>query len=195
MIQVFELQMGEDWTEVDMISFVDDPAIKTPFLKFKNENPFQFAAIEDRRIVTGPVLIPDLIIPRRVEDVMFNVVFRAEQIKKVYDKFMQSKSYSNANFMHKTELSSTDDCHLYECFLSDNARGVNAPEKFSDLPDHTWFMSYKITDDSLWQMIKDGKITGYSIEGRFKMIPTNGDAEGERVLQELDEILSQIENS
>lgn len=195
-IQVFELQMGEDWTEVNMISFVDDPAIKTPFLNFKNQDPFKFSTLEEKRIVTGPVLIPDIIIPRRINDTVFHVVFKADQIKKVYDKFMQSKSYANSNFMHSKALNEKDDCHVFECFLTDPDRGIHPPEAFKDMPPYTWFMSYKVTGDPLWKMIKEKKINGFSIEGHFRLVPQGGtDDEAAAILQQLEEVNELVKNS
>jgi hypothetical protein len=193
---IFELQMGEDWTEVSLISFVDDPAIKRNFFKFRaTADPFKFSAQEDKRIVTGPVLIPDVIIPRNIKGVIFNVVFRAEQIKKIYEKVMASGSYQNANFMHSAELDEND-CHIYECFMSDKSRGIMAPAGFEDLPDLTWYMSHKITSDELWEMIKSGKISGYSIEGHFKMIPVNeDDLDAERIMKDLQDLADLIKNS
>jgi len=35
----------------------------------------------------------------------------------------------------------------------------------------SWVLATKITDDKVWQMIKDGIITGYSVGGRGKRTP------------------------
>jgi hypothetical protein len=186
---IFELEMGEDWTEVNMVSFVENPAIRAPFLKFsEQENPFRFQAIEDRQIVTGPVLIPDLVIPRKIEQVLFNVVFRADQIDAIYEKFMATSSFRNTNFMHQLDQSTTDKCHLYETFISDKERGIQPPVGFEDHPDKTWYMSYRITDKELWTKIKAGEINGYSIEGNFKMVAPKEDQDSAAVLQVLDEL-------
>jgi len=37
-----------------------------------------------------------------------------------------------------------------------------------NVPKGTWMAEYKIEDDNVWQMIKDGVINGYSIEGFFQ---------------------------
>ena len=36
-----------------------------------------------------------------------------------------------------------------------------------DLPNGTWFVKMKITNDELWSKIKDGELKGLSIEGYF----------------------------
>jgi hypothetical protein len=186
---VFELEMGEDWTEVNAVSFVDNPAIRTNFLKFRNQdNPFKFSAQEDRQIVTGPVLIPDLVIPRKIENVLFNVVFRAEQIEAIFEKFMATESFKNTNFMHNSKHDTSDKAHLFEIFLVDKQRGIQPPVGFEDYPDKTWFMSHKITDSDLWALIKAGDVNGYSIEGNFKMVIPDDAPDEAAIMTVLDEL-------
>ena len=53
---------------------------------------------------------------------------------------------------------------MIESMIIDKERGV-CPNEFSNLPDGSWIVSYKITDESLWDEIKNGnKLNGFSIE-------------------------------
>jgi hypothetical protein len=194
---IFEMHMGEDWTEMTTVSFVDVPAIQRNFLAFKQEHEIQLAlkTDDDKRIVTGPLLIPDMVVNRKVEDTMFQIVFRQAEVVKVYEKFMAAGAYTNTNIMHKKDLPGDDECHLYEIFMTDPDRGIKAPDGFEDLPPYTIFMSHKIIGDGLWKLIKDGDIKGYSLEGRFKMVPESKDQESLKILQELDKLNSLVKNS
>lgn len=185
---IFELEIGEAWTEVSVVSFVDRPAIERDFFKFRGENPFRFSKSEALRIVTGPVLIPDLVIHRKIENTLFNVVFRADQVSLAYEKFVSSGSFNSTNILHSSDLPASDMSFMYETFLTDKARGIMAPKGFEDLPDKTWFMSYKITGDALWKEIELGNIRGFSIEGRFKMKPI-GDLDIDQEIAELEELI------
>jgi len=191
---LFELQIGEDWDQVSVVSLVDNPAIQELFLKFKESDPFKFKTEDDRQIITGPVLIPDLIVTRKIKESYFDVVFRAPQVVKIYEKFMASGSYKNTNFMHSTPLNSVDDCHLFECFLTDPSRGISAPSSFEKLPPFTWFMSYKITDPSLWKLIKENKIRGFSIEGTFSLNPVKETDQTDVILKELEAVAELLKN-
>lgn len=198
---VFELEGGEDWTELNLISFVDDPAIKRPFLAFDSfggRNPFNFSADPERRIVTGPVLIPELLIPRKIQTkggtAFINVVFRSEQVPGIYERFMESQAFVNTNLMHAKEPHDPAGCYLLEAFLSDKERGIQAPLGFQDLPDRTIFASYKIKSPSLWEKIQRREIQGYSLEGRFKM-KLSEDLEEEAILRQAEALREILKKS
>ena len=63
-----------------------------------------------------------------------------------------------------------------------------------DLPDGTWFVKMKITNDELWQKVKEGELKGLSIEGYFtdkmsklsEKTPTD-----EEILSALNEIINE----
>ena len=50
---------------------------------------------------------------------------------------------------------------LESYFVDDNKK---APEKFGVLPKGTWIVSYKVVDKKIWDMIKNKKLRGFSIE-------------------------------
>jgi hypothetical protein len=82
-----------------------------------------------------------------------------------------------------------------EVFLADKRRGIKAPEAFSDLPNMTWFASFKIVSDQLWDDIKIGKFNGVSIEGQLGIIDLQEDPEYNEALEafsQLEKILNKI---
>ena len=42
-----------------------------------------------------------------------------------------------------------------------------APKGFEDLPDGSWFGSYKVDNEAVWNDIKAGTFKGFSVEGMF----------------------------
>ncbi len=198
-ILLFELEAGESWTDLSLVSFVDDPAIKRQFLKFSGDtHPFRFSADKDRMIVTGPVLIPDLIIPRRIQTekgpALIKVVFRSEQVETIYTKAMEAGALGKTNLMHAKEEHDPESCFLLEAFLSDQQRGIRAPQGFEDLPDRTIFASYKIKSPALWARISSGDIQGFSLEGQFRMKISEEQAE-ESILRKAEELLELLKKS
>jgi hypothetical protein len=60
---------------------------------------------------------------------------------------------------------------MFESFIVDNQRGIKAPKGFEDVPEGSWFGSYKVENDLVWSMVKEGKFQGFSVEGMFDLQP------------------------
>lgn len=155
---------------VDFIALVDAPAIQVNWFAF--DNHVRFKADVERKIIVSPAMIPDLPIYRRTEKMgEFYVVFDKEQINLMQEKFMEKSFLHNINEMHDgTKV--LDGIIMKNSWVSDEQMGIKAPEMFSDLPDGTWFISYKFKDDAMWQrFVKDGEFKGVSVEGMFDLVP------------------------
>ena len=165
MENLFELEVDESQWETLALGFVTNPAIQVDFFKFSQaEFKINFSQ-DERKIVTGPVLIPDLPIYRKIKNSEgFHVVLREEQVVKSYNLFMQKQRFVNMNLMHDVSIPLDNQAFMLECFITDPKRGIMAPKGYEDLPANTWFMSHQITSPELWAKIKSGEINGYSIE-------------------------------
>jgi hypothetical protein len=67
---------------------------------------------------------------------------------------------------------------------------------FDDVPDGSWFGSFKVNNDEVWQMIKDGKVKGFSVEGLFQYKSTSKDNVSSiqnKLWSQITDILSQID--
>jgi hypothetical protein len=159
-----------DETGVDFIAQTSDPAIEKNFLAFnKSErvnHSFKTTA-EDRRIITGPLMIPNLPIYRRDEQGEYYVMFSKQAIEKIAYKFMKNGFIHNVNLEHDPNRL-PDGVFGIEFFIADKTRGIPNPAGWPDLPDGTWFGSYKIENDEFWnEFIKTGVFKGFSVEGTF----------------------------
>jgi len=196
---IFELKISEnidDDAEVSTIAFVDFPAIKKDFLQFVENTPVfntgQNFAIqnEDKRIVTGALMIPDQLIYRKSEKFGEHYVrFSAETIKEIAIKFAKKGFQKNVNLMHDETLA-VEGVTMFESFLSDKARGIAPIAAFADLPDGSWFGSFYVENDKVWQLVKDNQLRGFSVEGMFDYVqPKQSD---EAKLMELKNIFGQF---
>jgi hypothetical protein len=78
--------------------------------------------------------------------------------------------------------------YMFESFIIDKQRGITAPTGFDNIPDGSWFGSYKIENEEVWNLIKAGTFKGFSVEGFFlKKLITATD---EQVINKLKEVLS-----
>lgn len=152
-------------TEVSAIALVDMPAIERNFVAFNSQKQRFNIDSEDQRIISGPLMIPDMPIYR--ENDQFGkhyVVFDAPTIKAISIKYAKKKYQDKVNYMHSQFV---DGITLFESFISDKQRGINALRGFEDTPDGTWFGSMYVENDEAWQQVKDGTFRGFSVEGDF----------------------------
>lgn len=143
---------------------------------------------EDQHIITGPLMVPEQLIYRKSQKFGEHYVkFSAETIRQIAIKFSKKGYQSNVNLMHDEGMQ-VDGCTMFESFISDQKRGVKCMEQFSDLPDGTWFGSFYVENQQVWDQIKAGNLRGFSVEGLFDYDqPDNSD---DAALRRLGEILN-----
>lgn len=154
------------------ISLVDLPAVESNFLKFKNDTRrhIRLKADEDQRIITGIALLADTPI-YRYDPAMggdYYIVFERETIKKLVEKYSKDGLLNLINLQHDETTYSVDSCVMIESYFTNKERGIS-PEEFSNVPDGSWIVSFKVTDEDLWQKIKasngeEGGLNGFSVE-------------------------------
>jgi hypothetical protein len=167
-VPVYKLTINEDDINsgVDFVALVDSPAILRNFLAFSKHE--KFIANEEKRVVTGPLMIPEIPIYRRDEGGEFYVVFGRDTIYQIAQKFMKELRNDKVNQMHQPDQK-VQGVYMFESFIIDSKRGINTPKGFEHLPDGTWFGSYKIDNEEVWQQVKSGTFNGFSVEGFFDM--------------------------
>lgn len=167
-IQLFEL-IVEDGTDDGVFanSFVETPAIERDFVFFSKQGEVKFQAIdEEKRLVAGPLLVPNKKIPRMDEELGFyNVFFTAETIEKIARKFMKNKYTNEVTVEHDRKV---NDVYMTESWLIEQSGKDKSNLYGFTLPKGTWFAVYKVENDKVWQEVKAGKYRGFSIEGLFE---------------------------
>jgi hypothetical protein len=145
---------------------------------------------EERRIITGPAMIAEKPILRRAEDgTTYYVKFSAATIQKAVKLWALQNKYNAVNAEHANPVGGM---HLLESFIVDKERGINPPQMWADAPEGSWFLSYYVEDDAVWQNIKDGKFKGFSIEGYFTDKPASSE---EQTMAAIEAILTKYDNS
>lgn len=147
---------------------------------------------EEKRIITGPAMLAERPIYRRGPDGSeYYVKFSAATIEKAVRLWATQGKYNAVNAEHSSPVGGL---FLMESFITDPARGINPPEAWKDAPAGSWFLSYYVQDDALWQKVKSGEFRGFSIEGYFTDKPADEDAESLTAMRALTEIFLNIEN-
>lgn len=161
------VENDESNVEVDFVALVDKPAIEKNFLVFNNEKKVNFAIEnEEQRIVTGPLMLADTPIYRNDENGEYYVVFSKDSIKRIVQKYFRKGYQNNVNLMHDSG-STLEGLTMFESWIVDEKRGNRALPGYEDAPQGSWFGSFKVENDQVWAMIKEGKVRGFSVEGLF----------------------------
>ena len=145
---------------------------------------------EEERIISGPLMLADTPIYRNDDNGEYYVVFTKETIKKIAQRFFKKGYQSNVNLMHE-QGNLTEGMTMFESWIKDDKRGIKAMKGFEDVPDGSWFGSFKVDNDEVWQMVKDGKVRGFSVEGQFNYRKT-GDKRIEQLWENVLGVLAQI---
>lgn len=164
------LPEGSPELGVEYIALVESPAIKVNWQAFDEIKPIKFTANEEKRIISGPLLIPNLPIYRRNDEFGEHyVVTDAATIQQIAIRFFKNHNTSNVNEMHDSSRK-VEHVTMFESFFLNKERGINTPAGNDELPDGTWWSSYKVDNEDVWVMVKDGTFKGFSIEGDFGFV-------------------------
>ncbi len=177
-LKTYYLEINEnDETGVDFVAFVDKPAIEVNWKAFNEQKPFAFQTTDtERRIVSGALMLANTPIFRR-DDMYgeYQVVFTPETIEKIVNKFFKNGNQKNVNGMHNQNFV-IDGVYMFESFIVDKTRGIKAPKGFEDMPEGSWFGSFKVENEQIWNdYVKSGVFKGFSVEGMFNQSLTPTD--------------------
>lgn len=162
------------------VSLVDAPAVCSDFIALAAQKPVQLFAIQDeeKRIVRGVIMRADFPIYRRDDQLgEYYIIYTADTIRQMAEKYLADGRQNLVNLMH-AEGTDTEGVQMVQYFLKDSAAGVD-PEGFPDIADGSLFAEYHVTNDDVWDKVKDGTFRGFSLEGVFDLQPVPADDQAE----------------
>jgi hypothetical protein len=82
----------EDESGVYAVSLVDEPAIEYDWVKLSKQVEMNFSVDTDKKMLYGPMLVPNKMIYRRDENgYEYNIMFEKETIELIAEKFNKNK--------------------------------------------------------------------------------------------------------
>ena len=195
-MRIVELILDEQQmaSGIDAISIVEAPAIESNFVALKSHE-VKFAKVDaEKRILMGPILIPDKPIYRKqiVDGELdeFYIYFSKQTVAKASQMYLMNSKQSNTTLEHGMELNGL--CLVETWLKEDMEKDKSAIYGMTD-PIGTWMGCLKVTNDDVWNDVKDGKFKGFSIEGYFadKMKMSKAPS----VLEEVKELLNEYKKS
>lgn len=116
---------------------------------------------EEKRLVYGIVLEPET--PDSQGD-----IYSADEIEAAAHGFMAD--YQNVGHMHTALVN--DGVEIVESYLCPGDLEIGGqPVKAG-----TWILVVRVTNDQLWEQVKSGALTGFSIGGFAERVPLSGEA-------------------
>lgn len=183
-LPVYQACVTDEATGMFRISLVDDPAVQSFFQAFDAKRRIQMYAVsdEEQRLVLGVVMRADFPIYRRDEQGEYYIIYKAEEIRKMAEKYLLEGRQNAVNLMHEAGTD-TDGVQMVQYFIK--GKGL-APDGFDEISDGSLFAEFHVVDDDIWAAVKDGTYKGFSLEGVFDMVPETDKGRVEEIVDELD---------
>ena len=168
-MKLYELLIDENdllLSGVNAISIVENPAIASDFIALGDQKPVLLAEVnKDKQILMGGALIPDKPIYRKDGDEEYYVYFSKETIAKTAEAFFRNNNQNNATLEHAEVL---DNMTVFESWIVEDPEYDKSKKYGLEVPEGTWMVSMKVDDKDVWDnYVKDNKVFGFSIEGKF----------------------------
>jgi hypothetical protein len=174
-MRLYELKIeDEEVDEVYALSLVSAPAIEADWVFFSkdgNKEEIKFATIDsDKKLIVAPVLIPEQRILRIDEKSgeEYNVFFTAETVEKLAQNYLKKGYQDKATIEHSKNIDGK--VTVVESWISKSQTKDKSALYFNRaFPVGTWFVTFKVNDENLWQnYVKTGIVKAVSLEGIFE---------------------------
>ena len=200
-MKIIELILDEENLDDDngitAVSIVSEPAIAESFIALKNQE-FKFAEQDkEKRLILGAALVPNRPIYRRSEKdgSEFYIFFSKSTVRKASELFFIKGNQSEATLEHDKTLKNMT---IVESWIVESEKDKTRHYGM-DVPVGSWVISMKVNDDDIWNnQIKNGKVSGFSIEAfmvdRFAKkndSKLKKEVEAENLIQKVSKILKE----
>ena len=149
------------------VSLVSTPATESNWQCFSKEEQMYSIENEEEHIITGVIMLANSPIFRRDDSgYEYNIIYKPETIKLMSEKMLKDMAHNQIDIEHNGCILPPGTVNLVEIYIKDSEKGIS-PNFLKDIPDGSLIGSYKIHDDVLWNMCKEGTLHGFSLAGWF----------------------------
>ena len=194
-MRIVELVIDEldELAGIEAISVVENPAIEEDFIALKNQQEITLAEMDkEKRILLGPLLIPNKPIYRKSKDEEYYIYFSKDTVRKASEGFLMKGNQSKSTLEHQHSIKGLT---LVESWLVEDVVHDKSRKYGMDVPVGTWMGAIKVNNDEVWnEYVKTGKVKGFSVEGYFadKMERPKDPTIKDLAEQESEEILEAV---
>jgi hypothetical protein len=161
-------ELGDGCGRLMWLAWGGDAGVEWASRKLQQIQRNKFSIIsEEKRIVSGPLMLADELIYRNNEKFGEHYVkFSAETIKSIAIKWAKKNYNNHVNLNHNPEQK-VKGVTMFESWLVDSDRGIMPMKGFEGVANGSWFGSFYVENEKVWQSIKKGDYKGFSVEGLF----------------------------
>lgn len=184
-IPVYDAVISDEETGMFKISLVDDPAVMSNFQAFDADRRPLLYAIQDeeKRLVRGCIMRADFPIYRRDSKMgEYYVIYKAEEIRKMAEKYLLEGRQNDVNLMHQ-DGSDVEGVQMVQYFIKGDGIQVDG---FDECAAGSLFGEFHVVNDDIWEEIKAGTYKGFSLEGVFDLVPERNRDEIQEIVDILD---------
>jgi len=167
-MKIVELIIDEkdEFNGVEAISIVEHPAIEEDFVALNNQEQIKLAEVNsEKKILMGPLLIPNKPIYRRNGEEEYYIYFSRETVLKASQKYLKSGNQKNSTLEHQMNIQGLT---LVESWIKEDKVHDKSAKYGMDVPIGTWMGTVKVDNEEVWNnYVKTGLVKGFSIEGYF----------------------------
>jgi len=168
-MKIIELILDEnlEFNGVDAISIVENPAIQSNFVALKDEQIRLAELNKEKRLLLGPVLIPNKPILRNGDQEDYYIYFSKDTVEKASQMYLKEGNQHNASLEHEYSLKGLTlvESWIVNDEVHDKSRLY---DNTKDVPVGTWMGAIRVDSDEVWDnYVKEGVVKGFSIEGYF----------------------------
>ena len=184
-LKIYNATVDDEGTGMFVVSLVEDPAVEIGWQLFEKAQEMFKVENEDKQVITGVVMLAGVPIYRRDSQLgEYYIQFSRETIEKMTQKFLKEGYQENVDTSHSFNM--IDGIELQQIFIKDTEKGIS-PAGFENVPDGSLFFTYKVTSDELWDKVKNGSWTGFSLAGSFGL-EEEEDEEYKEVMDLIDKL-------
>ena len=187
-MKIIELILDEnlEFNGVDAISIVENPAIQTDFVALKGQDIKLAQVSKEKRLLLGPVLIPNKPILRNADGEDYYIYFSKDTVEKASQMYLKEGNQKNASLEHEYKLKGLTlvESWIVQDEVYDKSRLY---DNTKEVPLGTWMGAIRVDSDEVWNdYVKSGVVKGFSIEGYFA-------DKTERPKESINDLLKEIE--
>ena len=172
-LPLYEAIIANENCGVYKVSCVSNPATEVNWVAFDENKPYVKFAVDNKieRMISGVIMLAETPIYRRTADgYEYYVMYSKDTLKTMAEKMIFDGVGSNVNIQHQ-DGTDVEGVNLVELYVINREKGI-APQYFENVPDGSLIGTYKVHNDALWEMIENGDVLSFSLEGIFNLEET-----------------------
>lgn len=172
----YELKYTKGEDGVFCMSTVENPATKTQLVMFDDELKKMEFQDDEKRVIYSVAMRPNMLIPRKdINGEPAMVFYSEETVNDLQQNFFKNNSHNGATINHDKNV--RKDMYAFESWIVQDPEKDKAASLGLQVQKGDWVLAQKVDNPEVWEDIKKGKLTGFSIEAYLEPVLTQNEIE------------------